>query len=85
MQHSDISAVMEGLVRPTEETDDSGTDMGTISAELPFTPGLLDTTGGTLQQRRVRPRQPGSIRDPVLGHGQDQSSPGGNPRILRVR
>ena len=33
---------------------------------------------------RVRPRQPASIRDPILGHRQGRSSPGGIIRIRRA-
>ena len=47
---------MEGQIRPTEETDHAGTDgadTGRISPSPLFTPGFLDTTGGTLQQRQT--------------------------------
>ena len=43
----DIFAVMEGQIRPTEETGDAGTDgadTGRISPSSLFTPGFLDTT-----------------------------------------
>ena len=47
---------MKGQIRPTEETDDEGmdgADTGRISPAPLFTPGFLDTTGGTLQQRQA--------------------------------
>ena len=66
-QRPDILAVMEGQIRPTEETDDAGTDRadtGRISPAPLFTPGFLDATSTTSDY--VRPRQPGSIRDSCL-------------------
>ena len=56
IQRPVIFAVMEGQTRPTEETDVAGTDgadAGRISPAPLFTPGFLDTTGGTLQQRQT--------------------------------
>ena len=47
---------MEGQIKPTKEPDDAGTDgadTGRISPAPLFTPGFLDTTGGTLQQRQA--------------------------------
>ena len=47
IQRPDIFAVMEGQIRPTEETDHAGTDgadTGRISTAPLFTPGFLDTT-----------------------------------------
>ena len=56
IQRPHIFAVMEGQIRPTEETDDAGTDgadTGRISPAPLVAPGFLDTTGGTLQQRQT--------------------------------
>ena len=47
---------MERQIRPTEETDHAGTggaNTGRISPAPLFTPGFLDTTGGTLEQRQT--------------------------------
>ena len=56
IQRPEIFAVMEGQIKPTKEPDDAGTDgadTGRISPAPLFTPGFLDTTGGTLQQRQA--------------------------------
>ena len=48
--------MIEAQIRPTEETDDAGTDGADkerISPPPLFTPGFLDTTGGTLQQKQT--------------------------------
>ena len=56
IQRPDIFDVMEGQVRPTEETHNAGTDgedTGSIAPAPLFIPGFVDTTGRALQQRHT--------------------------------